>query len=86
MPNQRRSAGNRIRFRARVTQGFTYYVRETPDKQWDWILVCDANGETIADSQQYYANKGDCLHGLRIVRNSGSCPVIEQPYEEDNDV
>ncbi len=85
MAQQRRSAKYLISFRSRVTRGFTYFVRETEDNEWYWVLVCNENGETIADSEQCYANKRDCIYGLRIVRNSVSCPVIEQPFEEDDD-
>lgn len=45
--------------------------------QWRWRLVA-ANGKTIADSGESYWNKSDALHGIDLVKGTGTItPVYE---------
>lgn len=34
---------------------------------WRWRLRAAGNGKIIADSAEGYGNRGDCIHGMRLV-------------------
>ena len=61
-----------------LLEDYTYYLEETEEKKWFWVLI-SGNGRIIADSEQCYTSKESCKHGLRMVRNSKNVTVIERP-------
>lgn len=54
-----------------------YYVYKDRANQWRWRFV-STNGRIIADSAEGYVNKTDCLHGISIMKASGTAPVYER--------
>lgn len=42
---------------------------------WRWRLR-GANSEILASGEAYY-NKADVLHVIRIIKGSGSAPIVE---------
>jgi uncharacterized protein YegP (UPF0339 family) len=54
-----------------------YKVYKDRSGGWRWRLVA-ANGRTVADSGQGYANKQDCMAGIELVKGSKDAPVEEE--------
>ena len=44
--------------------------------EWRWTLYA-ANGRKVADSGEGYHNKGDCLHGIGLVKAAAGADVRE---------
>jgi uncharacterized protein YegP (UPF0339 family) len=44
--------------------------------EWRWNLKAN-NGEIIADSGEGYKNKGDCEHGIELVKAAGPDTPVE---------
>jgi uncharacterized protein YegP (UPF0339 family) len=53
-----------------------YYVYQDSQGQWRWRLLA-GNRQIIATSGEGYVRKVDCLHGIDLVKGSGSAPVYE---------
>jgi len=45
--------------------------------EWRWRYKA-ANGEEIAKSSEGYKHKGDCEHGIALVKNSQNDPLVEK--------
>jgi len=45
--------------------------------EWRWRYMAK-NGEEIAKSSEGYKNKGDCTHGIDLVKGSANDPVVEE--------
>lgn len=43
-----------------------FVIYQDVRNEWRWSLYA-ANGRVIADSAEGYRNKGDCIHGARLV-------------------
>jgi uncharacterized protein len=55
----------------------TYVVYKDAAGEWRWRLRA-GNNQIIATSGEGYKNKTDCLHGIQLVKGSGSAPVIDE--------
>ena len=53
-----------------------FYIYQDNAGQWRWRLRA-ANGRTIADSGEGYANKHDCLAAISLVKTSSDAPIHE---------
>lgn len=53
-----------------------YWIYKDRNSEWRWRLLA-ANGNTVADSGEGYANKQDCLNGIALVKSSSNAPVYE---------
>ncbi|WP_233495277.1 MULTISPECIES: YegP family protein [Microvirgula] len=55
---------------------FVMYKDQMGD--WRWRLLAEDH-QIVADSGEGYRNKGDCQHGIRLVKSTLSAtPVIER--------
>lgn len=54
-----------------------YHVYQDAQGQWRWRLLA-ANRQIVAVSGEGYVRKADCLHGIELVKASGSAPVHEE--------
>lgn len=52
-----------------------YNLYQDTQRLWRWKYVAK-NGETIAVSSESYYNKSDAENGIRLVKTSGSDPVV----------
>jgi uncharacterized protein YegP (UPF0339 family) len=53
-----------------------YYVYRDVAGYWRWRYIA-ANGRTIADSGEGYANRADAIAGINIMKASAFSPVRE---------
>lgn len=51
-----------------------FEIYQDHNKQWRWRLRA-ANGEIIAVASESYRQKGDCEHGIELVKGSSEAPV-----------
>ena len=51
-----------------------YEVYKGTNGQWRWRLFA-ANNQIIANSGEGYANRGDCLGAIELVKSSQDAPV-----------
>ena len=55
---------------------YKYYQDESGKREWRWRFKAGLNDrEIIAVSSEGYVNKGDCLHGIELVKGSADAPV-----------
>ena len=51
-----------------------YEVYKDTNGEWRWRLFA-ANNQVIANSGEGYANRGDCLSAIELVKSSQDAPV-----------
>lgn len=52
-----------------------YHIYQDVQNYWRWKYV-SSNGKTIAVSSESYWNKADAQHGINLVKNSKTDPVV----------
>ena len=51
-----------------------FEIYQDHNKQWRWRLRA-TNGRIIAVASESYIEKGDCEHGIELVKGSANAPV-----------